>query len=177
MRTAFGITLGLTLLGLSASPVRAERLWTEKTAEEGKRDAVVLPSMAPMIKRASVAVVNIMTNGKQPADGPSGTVHERGAYAYYITDKDPSVALVLSVAKPEAGKSKVELKQWPVGILAVGSMQSFFGSISAASGSLAAERTAVGRMDRLNAACALRFARAALTLTESVSVPPDWARS
>lgn len=58
------------------------------------------------------------TNGKQPADGPSGTVHERGAYAHYITDKDPSVALVLSVAKPEAGKSKVELKQWPVGILA-----------------------------------------------------------
>ncbi|MDI1344260.1 MAG: hypothetical protein PSV22_09205 [Pseudolabrys sp.] len=58
------------------------------------------------------------TNGKQPAGGPSGTVHERGAYAHYITDKDPSVALVLAVAKPDAGKSKVELKQWPVGILA-----------------------------------------------------------
>ena len=58
------------------------------------------------------------TNGKQPADGPSGTMHERGAYAHYITDKDPSVALVLTVAKADAGKSKVELKQWPVGILA-----------------------------------------------------------
>jgi hypothetical protein len=58
------------------------------------------------------------TNGKQPAGGPSGTVHERGAYAHYITDKDPSVALVLTVAKPDAGKSKVEIKQWPVGILA-----------------------------------------------------------
>ena len=58
------------------------------------------------------------TNGKQPADGPSGVVHERGAYAHYITDKDPSVALVLTLQKAEAGKFKVELKQWPVGILA-----------------------------------------------------------
>jgi hypothetical protein len=57
------------------------------------------------------------TNGKQPADGPSGKVHERGAYAHYITDKDPSVALVLTLQKAEAGKLKVELKQWPVGIL------------------------------------------------------------
>ncbi len=58
------------------------------------------------------------TNGKQPADGPSGVVHERGAYAHYITDKDPSVALVLTLQKAEAGKFKVELKEWPVGILA-----------------------------------------------------------
>ena len=58
------------------------------------------------------------TNGKQAADGPSGVVHERGAYAHYITDKDPSVALVLTLQKAEAGKFKVELKQWPVGILA-----------------------------------------------------------
>jgi hypothetical protein len=57
------------------------------------------------------------TNGKQPADGPSGTVHEKGAYAHYITDKDPSVALVLTLQKAEAGKTKLELKQWPVGIL------------------------------------------------------------
>jgi hypothetical protein len=58
------------------------------------------------------------TNGKQPADGPSGVVHERGAYAHYITDKDPAVALVLTVLNADAGKSKVEIKQWPVGILA-----------------------------------------------------------
>ncbi|HEY4142606.1 MAG TPA: hypothetical protein VGM57_14390 [Pseudolabrys sp.] len=58
------------------------------------------------------------TNGKQAADGPSGVVHERGAYAHYITDKDPSVALVLTVLKADAGKSKVEIKQWPVSILA-----------------------------------------------------------
>ncbi|MBI3703756.1 MAG: hypothetical protein HY244_07905, partial [Rhizobiales bacterium] len=58
------------------------------------------------------------TNGKQPADGPSGTVHEKGAYAHYIADKDASVALVLTLQKAEAGKTKLELKQWPVGILA-----------------------------------------------------------
>ena len=58
------------------------------------------------------------TNGKQPADAPSGTVHEKGAYAHYIADKDPSVALVLTLQKAEADKFKLELKQWPVGILA-----------------------------------------------------------
>ena len=45
-------------------------------------------------------------------------MHDNGAYAHYITDKDPSVAMVVTVQKAEAGKSKVELKQWPVGILA-----------------------------------------------------------
>ena len=58
------------------------------------------------------------TNGKAPADGPSGVVHDNGAYAHYTTDKDPSVALVVTLQKAEAGKFKVELKQWPVGILA-----------------------------------------------------------
>jgi hypothetical protein len=58
------------------------------------------------------------TNGKQPDGGPDGVVHEKGAYAHYIADKDPSVAMVLTVQKSDAGKSKVELKQWPVGILA-----------------------------------------------------------
>lgn len=58
------------------------------------------------------------TNGKQPDGGPNGIVHEKGAYAHYITDKDPSVAMVLTVQRTDAGKSKVELKQWPVGILA-----------------------------------------------------------
>lgn len=58
------------------------------------------------------------TNGKQTADGPSGTVHERGAYAHYVSEKDPAVALVLTLQTAEAGKSKVELKTWPIGILA-----------------------------------------------------------
>jgi hypothetical protein len=57
------------------------------------------------------------TNGKQPEGGPSGVVHERGAYAHYITDKDPTVAMALTVLKVDDGKSKVELKQWPAGIL------------------------------------------------------------
>ena len=58
------------------------------------------------------------TNGKQPAGGPSGVVHERGGYAHYVNDKEPTVALVLTLQKAEAGKYKVELKEWPVGILA-----------------------------------------------------------
>jgi hypothetical protein len=58
------------------------------------------------------------TNGKQPDGGSSGVVHENGAYAHYITDKDSSVALILTLQKIEAGKIKVELKQYPVGILA-----------------------------------------------------------
>ncbi len=58
------------------------------------------------------------TNGKQPADGPSGVALESGGYAHYITDKNPSVTLVLTLQKAETGKFKVELKQWPVGILA-----------------------------------------------------------
>ena len=45
-------------------------------------------------------------NGKQPAGGPSGVVHERGAYAHYVNDKEPTVALVLTLQKAEAGKSK-----------------------------------------------------------------------
>jgi hypothetical protein len=58
------------------------------------------------------------TGGKQPEGGPSGTVHERGAYAHYVTDKDPAVTIVLTVLKAENGKSKVELKQWPIAVLA-----------------------------------------------------------
>lgn len=56
-------------------------------------------------------------DAKQPTNGPSGEVHERGGYAHYITEKDPSVALVLTLQKADAGKFKVELKQWPIGIL------------------------------------------------------------
>jgi hypothetical protein len=57
------------------------------------------------------------TNGKQPADGSSGTVHEKGASADYVNDKEPTVALVLTMQKAEAGKFKVQLKEWPIGIL------------------------------------------------------------
>jgi hypothetical protein len=57
------------------------------------------------------------TNAKQAADGPSGVVTERGGYAHYITDKDPTVTLVLTLQKADDGKSKVEIKQYPVGIL------------------------------------------------------------
>jgi hypothetical protein len=61
---------------------------------------------------------SVKTNGKQPDGGPSGNVHERGAYAHYITDKDASVALILTLQKAETGKFKVEIKERPVGILA-----------------------------------------------------------
>ncbi|MBI5493421.1 MAG: Do family serine endopeptidase [Deltaproteobacteria bacterium] len=53
-------------LGLVVVPARADRLWMEKSADEAKRDQVLLPSAAPLIKKASAAVVNIMTNGKPP---------------------------------------------------------------------------------------------------------------
>jgi hypothetical protein len=57
------------------------------------------------------------TNGKQPDGGPSGVVHERGAYAHYVTDKDPAVTIALVALKADDGKTKVELKQWPIGFL------------------------------------------------------------
>src|SRR5471030_2865089 len=57
------------------------------------------------------------TNGKQLAGGPSGNVHEKGASADYVNDKEPTVALVLTLQKAEHGKFKVELKEWPIGIL------------------------------------------------------------
>jgi hypothetical protein len=56
-------------------------------------------------------------NAKQPADGPSGVTHERGAYAHYVNEKKPTVALVLTEQFAEAGKFKVELKEWPIGVL------------------------------------------------------------
>ena len=40
-----------------------------------------------------------------------------GGSAEYVNDKEPAVTLVLTLQKTEAGKFKVELKQWPVGIL------------------------------------------------------------
>ena len=56
-------------------------------------------------------------NAKQPAGGPSGKVHERGASADYVNDKEPMVALVLTMQRAEAGRFKVQLKAWPIGIL------------------------------------------------------------
>lgn len=58
------------------------------------------------------------TNGKQAAGEPSGIVHERGAYAHYISDKNPAVTLVLTLQKADGGKSKVEIKEWPASMLA-----------------------------------------------------------
>jgi hypothetical protein len=57
-------------------------------------------------------------DAKQPAEGHSGVIHDKGGYAHYVTDKEPSVALVLTIQNADAEKSKVELKEWPVGILA-----------------------------------------------------------
>ncbi len=63
------VVLALTV---TAGAARADKgLWTEKTQDEARRDAVMIPSMAPLVKRASSAVVFIATNGKQP-HGPGG---------------------------------------------------------------------------------------------------------
>lgn len=57
-------------------------------------------------------------NGKQPAGGPSGDLRGNSGSAHYVNDKQPAVALVVTVQRDAAGKSKVEIKSWPVGILA-----------------------------------------------------------
>jgi hypothetical protein len=57
-------------------------------------------------------------DAKQPASGPSGEIRERGGSAEYVNDKEPTVTLVLTVQNAEAGKFKVELKEWPIGISA-----------------------------------------------------------
>jgi len=57
------------------------------------------------------------TNAKQAPGGLSGVIHERGAYAHYISDKDPAVTLVLTLQNEDAGKVKVEIKQWPISAL------------------------------------------------------------
>ena len=62
-------------------------------------------------------------NAKQPAGGPSGVVHRHGAYAHYVNDKEPTMALVLTEQYADAGKIKVELKEWPIGILKSGMPQ------------------------------------------------------
>ncbi len=57
-------------------------------------------------------------NAKQTPDGPSGVVHERGAYAHYVNENKPTVALVLTEQFADGGKFKVELREWPIGVLA-----------------------------------------------------------
>jgi hypothetical protein len=57
-------------------------------------------------------------NAKQPAGGPSGKIHERGGSADYVNGKESTVALVLTMQRAEAGRFKVEVKAWPIGILA-----------------------------------------------------------
>ncbi|MGZ5840671.1 MAG: hypothetical protein ACXWJ8_01890 [Xanthobacteraceae bacterium] len=57
-------------------------------------------------------------DAKQPAGGPSGHIGERGGSADYVNDKEPAVALILTIQNAEAGKFKVELKEYPVDILA-----------------------------------------------------------
>jgi hypothetical protein len=57
-------------------------------------------------------------NAKEAPDGPSGVAQERGAYAHYVNDSKPKVALVLTLQAVDGGKFKVELKEWPIGILA-----------------------------------------------------------
>jgi hypothetical protein len=57
-------------------------------------------------------------NAKEALDGPSGVAQERGAYAHYVSEAKPKVALVLTLQAVDGGKFKVELKEWPIGILA-----------------------------------------------------------
>jgi catechol 2,3-dioxygenase-like lactoylglutathione lyase family enzyme len=57
-------------------------------------------------------------NAKEAPDGPSGVAQERGAYAHYVSESKPKVALVLTLQAVDGGKFKVELKEWPIGILA-----------------------------------------------------------
>ena len=57
-------------------------------------------------------------DAKQPAGGASGNVREHGGSADYVSDKDPSVTLILTMQQAEAGQYKVELKEYPVDILA-----------------------------------------------------------
>ncbi len=103
-------------------------------------------------------------NGKQPAGGPSGVVHERGGYAHYVNDKEPNVALVVTLQKAEAGKYKVELKEWPVGILAALHKAYLNGGPNSASALVK-----VGRLPRLEGAKELADRTSADRVVYSVS--------
>ena len=57
------------------------------------------------------------TGEKQAPGGPAGVVHERGAYAHYVNDKQISQALVLVLQRRDDGRINVDLKGWPIGVL------------------------------------------------------------
>jgi len=86
-------------------------------------------------------------DAKQPEGGASGVVHERGGYAHYVNDKAPKVTLVLTLQKTDAGKYKVELKEWPVSVLAAAHRAYLSGGPNSASALLE-----VGKLPRLEGA-------------------------
>ncbi|MFG1287687.1 hypothetical protein [Xanthobacter versatilis] len=57
-------------------------------------------------------------NGKQAPGGPSGTFHERGGFAYFVSDQEPKATLALVLQKTDAGKVRVEIKPQPISVLA-----------------------------------------------------------
>jgi hypothetical protein len=56
-------------------------------------------------------------NGRQAAGGPSGTLHDGGGYAYYVSGRDPKAILALTLQKAGDGKVKVGIQSQPVGVL------------------------------------------------------------
>jgi hypothetical protein len=57
---------------------------------------------------------------KQAAGGAPGVIHRRGAYAEYVNDKEPAVVMVLTALDAGAGKTRLEIKQWPIATLKTG---------------------------------------------------------
>lgn len=57
-------------------------------------------------------------NGRQGAGGPTGTLHDRGAVAYFISERDPKITLALVLQKKDAGQVRVEIRPRPIGVLA-----------------------------------------------------------
>lgn len=57
------------------------------------------------------------TNGRQGPGGPSGSIHAGDGYAHYISEKDPSKTLVLTLRKADADKLTVEIKASSVRVL------------------------------------------------------------
>jgi hypothetical protein len=57
------------------------------------------------------------TGEKQTPGSRAGEVHERGAYAHYVNDKQISLGLVLVLQRRDDGRINVDLKGWPIGVL------------------------------------------------------------
>ncbi|HWJ99089.1 MAG TPA: hypothetical protein VNR41_00085 [Xanthobacteraceae bacterium] len=66
------------------------------------------------------ALWSAKTGTKQAAGGAPGVMHRRGAYAEYVNDKEPSVVMVLTALDAGAGKTRLEIKQWPIATLKTG---------------------------------------------------------